>query len=170
MTLTKGPILVLGPEDGESYWQPGPHFGYRTVKVSQHNHPWNQLSIGTQVMPPGRHVRPHGHARNDEVLFFFEGTGHVVLDGETHPVEPGSIVVIGRYVEHSIHNDGPGDMKFFWLFNPPGLEQMVAYMGRPRTPGEPPPAEFDRPADAARMLQIAGYATPEEMRNAKKVF
>lgn len=167
MTLTKGPVLVLGPEDGESYWQPRPHSGYMTVKVSQRNHPTNQLSMGIQVMPPGHHVRPHAHARNDEILFFYGGIGHCVIDGKTHPVETGSTVVIGRYVEHSIHNDGPDDLTFFWVFSPPGLEQMVEYMGRPRTPGEAPPEEFDRPADITRILDKAGYATPEEIRVAR---
>ena len=117
--------MVLGPEDGESFWQPGPHHGYMTVKLSPRNHPSNQFSMGIQVMPPGCHVRSHGHARNDEVLFIYAGSGRCVIDGETHAIEPGSTVVLGRYVEHSIHNDGPDDMKFFWVFTPPGLEHVA---------------------------------------------
>ena len=31
--LEKGPAMVLGPEEGASYWQPGPHHGYMTVKL-----------------------------------------------------------------------------------------------------------------------------------------
>jgi hypothetical protein len=40
-------------------------------------------------------------------------------------------------------------------------------MGRRRTPGEPPPERFERPADFARILEKAGYATPEEIQAAK---
>ncbi|HZQ60031.1 MAG TPA: cupin domain-containing protein [Casimicrobiaceae bacterium] len=162
--LTKGAAMVLGPDDGESYWQPGPHRGYMTVKLSPHNHPSNMFSMGIQVMPPGCHVRDHGHARNDEVLFIYEGTGRCVIDGITHKLEPGSTVVLGRYVEHSIHNDGTGDMKFVWFFTPPGLEQVVRAAGRVRQPGTPAPEPFDRPDNIAQIVEQAGYATPAEIR------
>lgn len=166
--FTKGTTLVLGPEEGASFWQPGPHSGYMTVKVGPHNHPSNLFSMGIQVMPAGCHVRAHGHARNDEVLFVYEGRGRCVVDGATHALEPGSTLVVGRFVEHSIFSDGPGDMKFVWFFTPPGLEQVVEAAGRPRNPGEVPPERFERPADIARILEKAGYATPEELRAAKK--
>jgi len=88
--LIKGPAMVLGPEEGESYWQPVPHRGYMTVKVSPRNHPSNLFSMGIQVIPPGCHIRAHGHARNDEILFIYQGSGHCVVDGKTHKLEPGS--------------------------------------------------------------------------------
>ena len=110
-TLIKGPALVLGPEEGESYWQPGPHHGHMTVKLGPHNLDHKPFSMGIQVMPPGCHVRAHGHARNDEVFYILEGTGSCVIDGQKHVLEPGSTVMLGRYCEHSIHNDGDKDMK-----------------------------------------------------------
>lgn len=166
--LIKGPAMVIGPEEGESFWQPGPHHGHMTIKVGPHNHPSNLFSMGTQVMPPGCHVRSHGHARNDEVLFFYEGSGRCIVDGQTHAVQPGSTVVLGRYVEHSIHNDGDKEMKFFWVFSPPGLEQVIEAAGKPRTPGESPPEHFERPENIAQVLEKAGYATPDEIRAAKR--
>ena len=166
--LTKGPAMVVGPEEGDSYWQPGPHCGYMTVKLGPHNHPSNMFSMGIQVMPPGCHVRNHGHARNDEILFIYEGTGRVVIDGQTHKVEPGATVVLGRFVEHSIFNDGSADMKFVWFFSPPGLELVVEAAGRPRRPGESAPEKFERPANFAPILEKAGYATPDQLRAAKR--
>ena len=166
--LIKGPAMVLGPEDGKSYWQPGPHSGYMTVKVGPHNHPSNLFSMGIQVMPPGCQVRSHGHARNDEILFVYEGSGRCVVDGETHALEPGSTVVLGHYVEHSIHNDGASDLKFVWFFTPPGLEQVVEAAGRPRRAGDAPPRAFERPANMAQVLEKAGYATPDELRASRR--
>lgn len=166
--LIKGPAMVLGPEEGESYWQPGPHSGYMTVKLGPHNHPAKPFSMGIQVMPPGCHVRAHGHARNDEIFFVYEGTGRCVIDGEAHKLEPGSTVMLGRYIEHSIHNDGDVDLKFVWFFTPPGLEQVVQAAGLPRRAGEAPPAQFERPADMAQVLERAGYATPEQLRAARR--
>ena len=165
--LTKGPAMVIGPEEGESYWQPGPHRGYMTVKVSPRNHPTNAFSMGIQVIPPGCHIRAHGHARNDEILFIYQGTGHCIVDGERHALEAGATMVLGRFVEHSIHNDGAGEMRLAWFFTPPGLEEVVAASGPRRAPGEPEPAAFERPADFGRVLERAGWATSEQMRAAK---
>jgi mannose-6-phosphate isomerase-like protein (cupin superfamily) len=165
---TKGPAMVIPPEGGASYWQPGPHFGYMTVKLGPHNlpasRPHNPFSMGVQVMPPGCHVRAHGHAKNDEIFYILEGTGRCVIDGETHQLEPGATVMLGRYCEHSIHNDGTTDMKFVWFFSPPGLEQVVEAAGKPRKAGDLPPASIERPGNIAEVLQKAGYATPEEIR------
>ena len=166
--LAKGPALVIGPEEGESHWQPGPHRGYMTVKVGPHNHPSNLFSMGIQVIPPGCHIRAHGHTRNDEVLFVYEGKGHCVVDGEMHALQAGSTIVVGRFVEHSIHNDGAGEMKLAWFFTPPGLEQVVVASGPRRTPGEPAPAPFDRPADLPRVLEKAGWATAEQLKASRR--
>jgi mannose-6-phosphate isomerase-like protein (cupin superfamily) len=166
--LIKGPGYVLGPEDGESYWQPGPHFGHMNIKVSPESHPSNMFAFGIQVLPPGCHVRDHGHARNDEILFIYEGTGEAVVDGVRHRLEPGSTVVLGRFVSHTILNDGPSDMKFAWFFTPPGLERVVRAAGVVRKPGEQPPSAFQRPANMGEVLQGAGYATPEQIAASRR--
>ena len=166
--LIKGPAMVLGPEEGASYWQPGPHHGYMTVKLGPHNLDHKPFSMGIQVMPPGCHVRAHGHAQNDEVFYILEGTGRCVIDGAEHKLEPGSTVMLGRYCEHSIHNDGDKDMKFVWFFTPPGLEQVVEAAGKPRKAGDNAPDNIERPANIAEVLKKAGYATPEEIAASKK--
>lgn len=88
--LEKGPAMVLGPEEGASYWQPGPHHGYMTVKLGPHNLAQRgnncAFSMGIQVMPPGCHVRAHGHAQNDEVFYILEGTGRCVIDRLQHEI------------------------------------------------------------------------------------
>jgi quercetin dioxygenase-like cupin family protein len=141
-----------------------------SIKVSPESHPSNGFSMGTQVLPPGCHVRDHGHARNDEILFIYEGRGTAILDGEVHVLEPGSTVVLGRFVSHRIVNDGPGDMKFVWFFTPPGLEQVVRAAGVPRKPGEPAPApqSMQRPPNMQQVLQGAGYATPEQIAASRR--
>ena len=50
---SKGPAIVLGPEDGKSYWQPQPSRGYSTVKLSPENSPFDIFTSGIQVLEPG---------------------------------------------------------------------------------------------------------------------
>lgn len=43
---------------------------------------------------------------NIELLFFLEGAGQVVLDGNPQPVEAGDLAVINSYVTHQVKTDG----------------------------------------------------------------
>jgi len=59
-------------------------------------------------------------------------------------------------------------MKLAWFFTPPGLEQVVVASGPRRRAGEPEPAPFDRPADLPRVLEKAGWATPEQIKASRR--
>lgn len=145
-TATKGEAFVVQPDGGESYWQPVPANGYAEVRVSRRNLAGNErFSTGIQVIAPGSYVREHCHDAHEEILFFFEGRGHVLIDGVRHDVVPGTTVYAGPLVKHKIVNDGEGDLKMMWTLMPGGLEDFFQAIGRPRRPGEPTPAPFPRP-------------------------
>jgi hypothetical protein len=65
----KGIVIVLGPEEGESLWQPLPSTGYVINKINPYNSPYDSFSTGVQVLEPGAHVRRHAHERSHELLF-----------------------------------------------------------------------------------------------------
>ena len=167
--LKKGPSRVLGPEDGESYWQPTPHEGYMTVKIGPgvEGDADPGFAFGIQVIPSKCYVREHGHARNTEVLFVYEGTGYAEIDGKRASIGPGSTILLGKYCAHTIVNEGDIEMKFAWFFTPPGLDHVVRAMGVPRKLGDVPPTSFQRPPNIPEILQAAGWATPEQMAAAR---
>ncbi|MFQ5773562.1 MAG: cupin domain-containing protein [Kiloniellaceae bacterium] len=144
----RGAVVVRQPDEGESFWQPVPANGYAEVRVSRRDSPTIKgFSSGVQVIAPGCHIREHQHDAHEELLFFFEGTGKAVVNGESHPVRPGTSVYLGPWNRHTIVNDGATDLKMLWVLMPGGLEDFFAAIGRPRRPGEPAPAPFPRPAD-----------------------
>src|SRR5947209_13286895 len=49
----KGSFIVLGPEEGESLWQPLPSRGYVTNKLNPYTSPYDLFSTGIQVLEPG---------------------------------------------------------------------------------------------------------------------
>jgi hypothetical protein len=55
--------------------------------------------------------------------------------------------MVGRFVQHYVENDGKVPLRLFWAIMPSGLEDWFQALGRPRRPGEPAPAPFDRPED-----------------------
>jgi mannose-6-phosphate isomerase-like protein (cupin superfamily) len=148
-------VVVVRPDEGESFWQPVPANGSAEVRVSHRRHPGiTQLATGIQVIAPGCHIREHVHPAQDELLFFFDGTGEVVIDGDRHPLCTGTTAYIGRGHPHKIVNTGAGELKMCWVMLPggeDGLDDFFARIGRPRTPGEPAPAPFPRPADVEQI-------------------
>lgn len=159
----KGLKFVLGPDNGDSYWQPEPANGYATVKLSPFNLPSNQFSAGIQVVDPGCELRQHAHQRNEELLFIWEGHGTAIVDGERFPVEPGSIVYAGRWVKHGMVNEGDEQLKFLWVIFPPGLETVISVLGPSRQPGEARPSEIERPANVKEVLANAWFARPDQL-------
>jgi len=148
----KGIVIALGPEDGESFWQPLPSTGYVINKINPYNSPYDTFSTGLQVLEPGAHIRRHAHERNHELLFCYRGTGEADIEGDTYEIRPETMILVGRGVQHKVTNTGADQMRLLWFIAPPGLEDWFRAIGRPRQSGEPRPTSFDRPANVA-MIQ-----------------
>ena len=151
-TTTKGATIVVQPGEGRSFWQPVPANGYAELHVSKACDPRiDGFSSGIQVIAPGGYIREHQHGVEQELLFFFEGSGKVLVDGVEHRVRPGTTVYAGPRNAHKIINDTDRDLKMMWVLMPGGLEEFFQAIGRERVPGEPAPAPFPRPANVAEI-------------------
>lgn len=158
----KGHALVIDPEEGESYWQPAPSTGYITSKVTPYNSPYDSFAAGVQVLEEGASVRMHAHERSHELIFVYAGEGFAEVDGTRHELAEGSLMVMGRRVQHYVENTGAGQLKMMWVIFPPGLEDWFGAIGKPRTPGEAPPPPFDRPADISAIQDRQRFIRPED--------
>ena len=154
-----GAAFVRQPDEGESFWQPVPANGYAEVRVSKRDSPKIQgFSSGIQVIAPGCHIREHQHGAEQELLFFFEGRGKVLVNGVEHPVRPGTTAYLGPWNKHKIVNDSDADLKMLWVLVPGGLEDFFQAIGRPRSPGEPAPAPFPRPENVEEIERDTVFA------------
>ena len=158
----KGIVIALGPEDGKSFWQPLPSTGYVINKINPYNSPYNSFSTGLQVLEPGAHIRRHAHERSHELLFCYRGSGAADIEGQTYPVEPETMILIGRGLQHKVTNTGAEQMRLLWLIAPPGLEDWFRAIGRPRSAGDPLPAPFDRPADVELIQAQQRFIRPDK--------
>ena len=158
-----GAAFVRQPDEGESFWQPVPANGYAEVRVSKRDSPKIQgFSSGIQVIAPGCHIREHQHGAEQELLFFFEGTGKILVNGVEHPIRPGTTAYLGPWNKHKIVNDSRADLKMLWVLMPGGLEDFFQAIGRPRTPGEAAPAPFPRPENVEEIERATVYAGLDE--------
>ena len=152
----RGRAVVMQPDDGPSYWQPVPANGHADPKLFPANTGFETLSMGYQTIGVDARVREHSHGDQVELQICVRGRGHVMVDGQSHPLVPGTACFLGYDVKHEIINDGPEELVMLWVITPPGLENFFAAIGRPRAAGEPAPPPFARPADVVAIERALG--------------
>ncbi len=62
-----------------------------------------EVSLG-QIPPGGGASFIHSHKQNEEVYIFLTGSGEMLLDGETHSIEPGTTFRVATSVERAWRN------------------------------------------------------------------
>ena len=152
----RGHAVVVQPDEGPSYWQPVPANGHADPKLTPDKTNFPAVAMGYQTIAPGGRVREHSHGDQIEMQICFRGRGYVNVDGRTHVLVPGTACFLGHDVKHEIVNDGEDDLVMMWVITPHGLEDFFKSVGRPRTPGEPAPAPFARPADVVAIERALG--------------
>jgi quercetin dioxygenase-like cupin family protein len=162
------PAKVVGPDEGDSYWQPVPANGFiRNIFSQASVGSRGDVSIGTQTLPPGCFIREHTHAKQEEIIYVIEGRGVARIDGVEEPLEKGSAVFVGMNRKHHFLNPNDEPMTFVWVMVPGGLDRYFAEIGRPRRPGEPAPAPFPRPANVAEIEARTVFGWADQSYNQK---
>jgi mannose-6-phosphate isomerase-like protein (cupin superfamily) len=88
--------------------------------------PKSQLVL--MSIPPGGEAGEETHLRTEQTLFFVSGSGAGLLDGETFPIEPGTVVVVTPGTRHNFRNTGPEDLKLYTVYAPPNhLKERVQH-------------------------------------------
>ncbi|MBN8956379.1 MAG: cupin domain-containing protein [Rhizobiales bacterium] len=168
-TQETGKVVIRGPDDGESFWQPVPANGFvRNIFNGRDLGARSNFSIGTQTVAPNSFIREHTHADHEEIIYVVEGKGVARVDGVDHPLEVGSCVFIGVNRKHHFLNPNDEPMTFVVLLMPGGLDKFFAEIGRKRTPGEPAPEPFPRPENIAEIEARTVFGWVDASFNRKK--
>ncbi len=67
----------------------------------------------------------HRHPHSEEVVYVASGSGSVWIDGETHPVTSGDVVVIPTGVAHATIPSGGETMRLICFFPHPDLSENI---------------------------------------------
>jgi hypothetical protein len=65
-------------------------------------------------------------------------------------------------LQHKVTNTGTSQMRLLWPIAPAGLEDWFRAIGRPRRPGEPLPAPFDRPSNVEMIQAQQRFIRPDK--------
>ena len=70
-------------------------------------------------IPIGEDIGEETHPNTDQVLFFVEGEGEEILNGESKKVEEHDVVFVSAGTRHNFKNTGDEDLKLFTVYAPP---------------------------------------------------
>ena len=92
------------------------------VKASPIKGNSEHIVTGTAALPAGFSTRAHSHAA-EEVAVFLRGSGRVDIDGVSHRVQTGTVLVTPADLVHVTHSDpGEDPLVVLWFYAPPGSE------------------------------------------------
>jgi oxalate decarboxylase/phosphoglucose isomerase-like protein (cupin superfamily) len=77
----------------------------------------NNLVLSSTKLYRGQSTRGHNHDGQEEVYFFVQGSGVMIVDEEQFRVGPGSIVLIPDGAFHKVINDGDSNLIFNCVFD-----------------------------------------------------
>ena len=88
---------------------------YRRVLFTGEN-----LQLVLMTLQPGDEIGQEVHEDHDQFIRVEAGSGEAILDGERHPLEDGTAVVIPAGVEHNVVNtSGSAPLRLYTLYSPP---------------------------------------------------
>ena len=72
----------------------------------------------TMTLQEGEEIGEEVH-EGDQVLYFADGEGEAVLDGERSPVRAGSLAFVVAGTRHNFVNTGSGPLRLITIYAPP---------------------------------------------------
>ena len=87
---------------------------YRKVLYTGKN-----CQIVLMSIPAGGDIGMETHVSTDQLLFFVEGEGKAMLDGQEQHVNKHDVFFVPAGTEHNFINTGREDLKLYTIYGPP---------------------------------------------------
>lgn len=68
---------------------------------------------------PGEDIGAEIHPSTDQILFFVDGKGEAIIEGESRSVEEHDVVFVPAGAIHNFKNTGDEDLKLYTVYAPP---------------------------------------------------
>ena len=88
------------------------------------------FSGGSADIPVNSELPYHVHDKEEEMMFIYKGRGVAVVEGETFPLEPETMVFIPPGIKHQFKNTGAEPLSFAFFYAPGGPEQNLRLLAR----------------------------------------
>ena len=81
-------------------------------------HTGEHSQIVAMCILQGSEIGEEIHSSTDQMLFFVEGEGEAILNGETRTVGKDDVVFVPAGVKHNFKNTGKSELKLFTVYAP----------------------------------------------------
>lgn len=88
------------------------------------------ISGGSVEIPGNGEIPYHVHEKEEEIMFIYRGRGVAVVEGETFPLEPETMVYMPPGLRHQFRNTESEPLCFVFFYSPAGPEQMIRVMAK----------------------------------------
>lgn len=82
-------------------------------------HTGTHSQIVAMCIPVGEDIGEEVHQETDQMLFFVDGDGEAILNGEARLIGEHDVVFVPAGVVHNFQNVGDEDLKLFTVYAPP---------------------------------------------------
>lgn len=82
-------------------------------------HTGKHSQIVAMSIKVGEDIGEEVHEDTDQMLFFVEGNGEALINGQMRPVFPDSVVFVPAGTMHNFKNTGNENLKLFTVYAPP---------------------------------------------------
>jgi len=79
----------------------------------------DKIQVVVMTIQPGEEIGAETHEGHDQVLFFVDGEGEAVLDGESSTVGAGDLSFVHAGVHHNFINTGSEPLRIVTAYAPP---------------------------------------------------
>lgn len=87
------------------------------IYLLKDNRTLNNLVLSSTKLYRGQATRGHSHAGQEEVYFFVQGTGMMIVDEDKFRVSTGDVILIPDGAFHRVINDGEMNLVFNCVFD-----------------------------------------------------
>jgi mannose-6-phosphate isomerase-like protein (cupin superfamily) len=85
------------------------------------------LQLVLMTIPPGEEIGEEVHEDRDQFFRIEEGSGEVLIDGQTHKVEDDHGIIVPAGARHNVRNNGDVPLKLYTLYGPPEHKDGVVH-------------------------------------------
>ncbi len=78
-----------------------------------------QSQLVLMSIPVGGDIGMETHPGTDQLLFFVEGNGDAIFNGESQPIKANDVVSVPAGTEHNFVNIGQVPLKLYTVYSPP---------------------------------------------------
>jgi quercetin dioxygenase-like cupin family protein len=117
------PPAIIPPENARVFRA----FGEEIIFHFTGNETNNQLTMWTEITPPGGGPPPHYHVHEDEHFVVIEGRVSFFCNGQWKEIGPGGAVFMPRKIVHAFKNTGDKASRMIITTTPSGFETFFAH-------------------------------------------